>query len=225
MKKILLTRGKFALVDNDDYPMLMDHTWFLGGQYAISRKNSVSTKMHHLILPKKKGFDVDHRDKNTLNNQRYNLRYLSRSENVINSRISSRHKSGVIGVYFDAKSLKWKANITKNRKRIHLGSYSDLNDAKMAREKAERKLFPNVVVAHDVVKTIDRSPKTNKWLYRFKKKSNKYRCVYKNHNKFMAMYHENNKLIYLGTFETEIEAAKAYIKFFKKKNGFAPYKL
>ena len=46
-----------------------------------------------------------------------------------NFRIRPDNKSGVKGVYWDAKSNGWVAAIQKDKKRIRLGTFTNLSDA------------------------------------------------------------------------------------------------
>lgn len=81
VKEIQCVGGKIALVDDEDYPLLVRHTWNFSGygdnQYAITKIPTTEGKernfyMHSFILPF--AVNVDHEDRNTLNNQKYNLR-------------------------------------------------------------------------------------------------------------------------------------------------------
>lgn len=88
MKKIKLTSGKFALVDDDMFEELNKFSWCLNGGYAIRgySKNGkqAKLKMHRVIMNTPKGMDTDHIDNNKLNNQRNNLRVCTRSQNCMN---------------------------------------------------------------------------------------------------------------------------------------------
>jgi len=99
MKKIPLTQGKLALVDDADYKWLNQWKWkvincnytcyaartiYLGG----GRKNQKSgtIQMHRLILNAPINMEGDHKDGNGLNNQRSNLRLATSGQNSQNSR-------------------------------------------------------------------------------------------------------------------------------------------
>ena len=74
---------------------------------------------------------IDHIDGNGLNNSLSNLRDVTVRENISNCRISSNNKSGVNGVW--EQKGRFVAEIMVNRKKISLGSYSTLEEAKEAR--------------------------------------------------------------------------------------------
>lgn len=81
--------------------------------------------------------EIDHINGNTLDNRICNLRDVTRQDNCKNRTIRSDSKSGVNGVRFQ--NGKWVARITHNGKRITLGSFEDLEQAKIARREAEEK--------------------------------------------------------------------------------------
>lgn len=84
-------------------------------------------------------FFVDHKDGDTTNNRIDNLRLSTHSENSRNKPISSRNKSGCVGVGWNKRKNRWAAEINVNNKRIRLGLYKDYNEAVAARRKAEPK--------------------------------------------------------------------------------------
>jgi hypothetical protein len=86
MKKIPLSRGKFAMVDDEDFEWLSGYKWYLSGDlrlcpgYAASagvKSISTSQLMHRAIMNPNSNMEVDHIDGDTLNNQRSNLRVVS----------------------------------------------------------------------------------------------------------------------------------------------------
>jgi len=79
--------------------------------------------------------DVDHINRNRLDNRISNLRVVTRSVNAHNS--PSRGKSGVKGVSFKKRDKVWAAYITVNYKTQHLGSFKNFADAVAARKAAE----------------------------------------------------------------------------------------
>ena len=76
-----------------------------------------------------------------LDNSLFNLRYATHQENSRNAKISSKNTSGVKGVVFSKKSNKWRAIITIDYKRIHLGYFVDLEDAKIARQNKSKEVY------------------------------------------------------------------------------------
>lgn len=83
--------------------------------------------------------EIDHEDGNGLNNKWSNLRAVDGFENHKNMRLSSRNKSGCVGVSWRELYKNWRARIMVDRKEIHLGSFPDKTDAIIARKMAEYK--------------------------------------------------------------------------------------
>ena len=79
--------------------------------------------------------EIDHINGNTLDNRICNLREVSSEGNCRNRTKRADNKSGVTGVNFQCG--KWVARITHNKKKVNLGSFNNLEDAKAARLKAE----------------------------------------------------------------------------------------
>lgn len=102
-KKIPLTKGKFAIVDNEDFKKISQHKWHLSTQgYAFRcfRENGKMKNilMHRLINKTQKGKLTDHIDGDKLNNRRNNLRSCTNFENMRNRRMHKNCKSGIKGV-------------------------------------------------------------------------------------------------------------------------------
>ena len=86
---------------------------------------------------------IDHVDRNPLNNSWKNLREVSQSCNMRNKNIQCNNKSGITGVCWKKRDKKWQAKIT-TPKEIYLGLFDNLTDAARARWNAEVKYnFPN----------------------------------------------------------------------------------
>lgn len=80
---------------------------------------------------------VDHIDRDRSNNRWDNLRDCTATENNRNRSLSKNNTSGVSGVSFMPKLNKWQAYICHEKKVINLGHFHTLEDAALARKKAE----------------------------------------------------------------------------------------
>lgn len=83
---------------------------------------------------------IDHKNRNTLDNRKENLRICSQSQNSKNQSKPYNSNCIFMGVSKN-KFNKFEARIGYNKKKIHLGTFVDLNDAIIARLKAEKEYF------------------------------------------------------------------------------------
>ncbi len=105
MKKIALTQGQYALVDDEDYEELMQYKWQakkarIGDYYAgrCGKKRGSIVYMHRHVLGFPDCSEIDHKDRNKLNNQKSNLLESSQYGNSQNRGKYACNKSGFVGV-------------------------------------------------------------------------------------------------------------------------------
>lgn len=131
MKLILLTQGKVAIVDDEDYDKISKHKWYAGKMgntyYAVRKSPRKHGKqrtlyMHNEILDIPLGFETDHKNHCGLDNRKVNLRPCTRSENQHN-RKRQNGTSQYKGVHWDKDTKKWQSQIGLNGKTIHLGQF------------------------------------------------------------------------------------------------------
>ena len=140
MKKISLTKGMFAVVDDKDYKYLSRWKWYYNGGYAV-RGFPKRVLMHRVIMKTPSNKVTDHINRNKLDNRIINLRICTSSENGKNLGIKKNNTSGVPGVWYNNKNDKWCAEIKLNYNKIWLGTYSNFDDAVEIRKQAEIKYF------------------------------------------------------------------------------------
>lgn len=147
MKEIKLTQGKVALVDDEDFEFLNQFKWRAhkgkNTFYAVRSIKKDMEWMHRVILniSDSKIF-ADHRDHDGLNNQKYNLRTCSGSQNNANQVKQKKQTSSIYkGVYYCKITNKWCAQIQKNSKTIVIGRFITEIEAATARNEKAIELF------------------------------------------------------------------------------------
>lgn len=143
---VSLVGGCRAIVDRADLPLVNRYAkWYItsgrkdGLWYAWAYRGKVNGKntqisMHRLLMDDPRGVMVDHVNGVGLDNRRCNLRLAPNQQNQANSRLTARNKSGRKGVSWHAG--RWRAAVTVDGHRIHLGRFDDLNDAAEAYDQA-----------------------------------------------------------------------------------------
>ena len=136
---------KKLLLDKEDKYLLEKHSFYFVGaknnKYPATEIKKRTVYLHHLILPKKKGFEVDHINRDVMDNRRENLRYVTSSQNGMNRGMMKSNTSGYRGVTWDKKTEKWRARIGLNGKQIWLGYFDDIEEAATAYKKKALELF------------------------------------------------------------------------------------
>lgn len=147
MKRVALTRGYFALVDDADYERVMaagpwqaqpnGRTTYV--QRAQCQGNGRPTTQHlHTFIT---GWPyADHLNGDGLDNQRTNLRPTTHAQNMFNKRLYRNSTSGFKGVTRRRSDGRWQAQIQANKKHRHLGYFDAAEDAARAYDAAAREL-------------------------------------------------------------------------------------
>ena len=117
---------KDVIIDDDMRELFNSRKWHVKESpglafYPITKINDKNIPLHHLILPKKEGFEIDHINRNGMDNRRANLRYATKEQNARNKRVRKDSPSGIKGVR-TSKGLYY-PNIFVNKKRQQLGTY------------------------------------------------------------------------------------------------------
>lgn len=152
-KKIPLTQGQFALVDADDFEKFGDVKWCAmrdrGGNFyavrAIGQKageKKIMLRLHREIMRAPSGTLIDHINHNTLDNRKSNLRPCTHSQNAMNQRGANRdNRSGHRGICRNSTGKKWQVAVKHNGKSIHIGYFSNKQDAIDAYAEANKKYY------------------------------------------------------------------------------------
>lgn len=152
MKLIPITKGKFAMVDDDMFDRLSAFKWFAQHSgntwYACRHPPMIMGKriglihMHRVVLEKhRRRGKVDHRDRNGLNNQRSNLRPATNLGNAANKAPGVTNKTGYKGVFFFKSRNKYSANIQSKNGDAFLGYYDSPVDAAKAYNEAAKAAY------------------------------------------------------------------------------------
>lgn len=143
MKAILLTQGKVAIVDDEDFDWLSQWKWcaanFNGYWYAVRGHGSLMF-MHRVILNPPEGYQCDHINGDGLDNRRANLRVCDCSQNAQNQ-ISQTGTSRFKGVSWHKPRGLWQVHIKANDKSINLGYFTSEVEAAKTYNKAAIKYF------------------------------------------------------------------------------------
>ncbi len=148
-KQIPLTKGKFAIVDDEDYLYLHKIKWRVHCNneilYAVTGSHHNGDKevlMHSMIMQTPEGKVVDHINHDGLDNRRCNLRVTDQSINMYNRRKTQGKFSAYKGVCWSASHNKWLARIWIKKRMVRLGYFDNEVDAAKAFDAGMAKYRP-----------------------------------------------------------------------------------
>ena len=122
-------------VDSNKVSRVLSHKWSLRKDgYVQARVGNTTILLHQFLLgfPMRRNKFTDHISGDKSDNRLSNLREVSPKENTWNN--------DAVGVY-RTKSGNWRALICKDRKRIHIGTFSSFELARKKRMQKQKLLF------------------------------------------------------------------------------------
>lgn len=151
----------FFTIDTANLDKIKAVTWRVyvlkNGYYKVESGIFRNGKKQTFVLSRfltdaKPKINVDHVDRNPLNNTIENLRFASHSENGQNVCKRSKRATSIFkGVCFHKQKNKWFAYINCNKKRYSLGYFDNESDAAIAYNNKAKELFPEFSFENKVV--------------------------------------------------------------------------
>lgn len=137
----------YTLVDDEDFEKFGHLKWFVNPYgYVIHTVNSPQVlykrKVTAIFLAREimncpKGLEVDHINRDKLDNRKQNLRIVTGAINCSNRDLG---KSGFVGVSFHERDKRWRAKRRLNGKLYYFGGFHTFEEAKRAYEEGSRRL-------------------------------------------------------------------------------------
>ena len=156
-KKIKLPHGKYATVDDEDYAVLSRLKWHSDPEtecvlHCITGGSTFTVDMHYFLLPKKNSgdFRVVHLDGNNLNYSKNNLEHWRVGDKCHTNEKAENKSSKYKGVYLDYENVRWRAYISKNYKRIWLGSFKTEEEAALAYNIKSKELYGEIAYQNKI---------------------------------------------------------------------------
>lgn len=213
MKVIPISAGRQVLVDDEDFERMSQHRWTFSGKYAYrqvqagGRKHRRSIYMHREIFPDKEAFQVDHKNRNTLDNRKENLRACTQQQNSLNRDKSSNNPSGYKGVFpnpaHPSRSPKpWRSQIAVNGKTIHLGVFHTKEGAALAYNQASELYHGDFGFMNNLPASVKSESRTLP--------AGAFRIKRGKRERWESKIRVHGKMLYLGNFKTPEEATAAY---------------
>ena len=151
-KEIQLTRGMVAIVDDDDWGWVSAFNWYAQkcGKYFYAARRRARPELgiallHRDIMNAPKGVRVDHKNHDTMDYRRVNLRLASGMQNVANSykytKPCSSQFKGVCYVPNINGAHPWMAYVGANLNREYLGYFETEIEAARAYNKRAHERF------------------------------------------------------------------------------------
>jgi hypothetical protein len=213
---------EYTLVDKENYLNIIKFRCFLSEEgYAIASYGNYTLKIHHIVFKKpKRGFVIDHKNRDKLLNIKYNLHEVTKPQNSQNTvKNIENTTSKYIGVTFRNDSNKYRAIC----QRQNLGSFVKAVEAAKAYDRYSFKVYGkyannNKLVKYEEIINID----INDLMVKKKKRTLPVNIVFHNNLYVAIKYHKLIK--YEGLYrKTLIESTNDLIDINIKINRIKVY--
>ena len=140
-KMIKVYPDTFAIVSDEDYAIVCKHPWSLSNcGYVQSKSGDTHVLMHRLIMNAKKGQEIDHVNRDKLDNRRDNLKLCTHKDNMKNV-VWKSGSSGYRGVTYVKLQRRWRAYTQIDGKQISFGYYATAIEAARGYDRHMLRLF------------------------------------------------------------------------------------
>ena len=103
--------------------------------------------LHRVLMDAKDGEIIDHINGNKVDNRMSNLRKVNKSLNNYNKQIDNKLGRGI---YYDKYGKRYRACISHNNKTEKLGSFKNINDAKIKYNERAKEIYGNAAILHKI---------------------------------------------------------------------------
>lgn len=146
--RLVLHGGAEVAISIDDLPRVAGMRWCEARRkhtsYAatsipatvIGKKGSILLMHNWLVGQGLQGLQVDHINRNGLDNRPENLRLVTRGQNGMNRPVQPNNVAGAKGVHWDSAKRKWTAQIIVRGKQYFLGRFNTKEEAASAYDRA-----------------------------------------------------------------------------------------
>jgi len=148
-RRIWLGEERFAILDQHDYYHLGKLKWYFTGfdgkfyavrNFTIDNIRTKIVSMHRELINAPKGLLVDHKNGNSLDNRKSNLRLATRGQNLCNSKRNKDNcTSKYRGVSWHKRSRKWRIGLQSEGKCVVSKLFDNEIDAAKAYDEAAKK--------------------------------------------------------------------------------------
>jgi hypothetical protein len=220
MKRIPLSSGQYALVDDCDFERVAQYRWHKApkGFYPCSNIKGKKVYLHKFIMDCPEGFEMDHINRDRLDARRANLRVCTSSQNKLNIPPKKNNTLGLKGIKKNGRG--WAAQFQWHGKSQFLGTYSTQEAAGRAYDRAAHAAAPEFACLNfsDGIWSEDRLE-----FFRISgiKAVSGFMGVRQVGSRFAARLRSGIKNLYLGTFDTPEQAHAAVLQ--AKSNLLQPH--
>lgn len=146
MLKIIRGEDKTLIIDRADFTHYAKYRWWLDSKRGVMRHRgakenheSKTIYFHREIMNADKSIEIDHINRNPLDNRRENLRVATRSTNCRNQGVRTDNVSGYKGVSWKASRNRWLARINFDGKIVTKAGFKCKHEAARAYNELAKK--------------------------------------------------------------------------------------
>jgi len=147
-RRIKLSKGKYAIVDPEDFERLNQYRWHCTHYgYAMRAvsvgsgkgRKQVAVHMHNVVCPAPDGMITDHINRKPFDNRKANLRPATQRQNVWNRKFAKEGgRTRYNGIRWDKNRRKWQVRLAVDGIRESFGYYADEVEAAKAYDRVAK---------------------------------------------------------------------------------------